>query len=327
MTAVLVVLCIVVAAFVLVAAGLAIFAGVTARQAEKLVPPIGRFVTVDGVRLHYLEEGAGPPIVMLHGLASQLQSFTFALSERLRGSYRLIMVDRPGSGYSALAPAATLKEQARIVAGFMDELGIDRALVVGHSLGGALALALAVDHPARVAGLALISPATQMQGEVPPALKPLAIRSDPVRYLVGWLLAVPMSMRNRNEVLRSLFAPDGVPDDFGTRGGAMLAMRPWTYRAACRDLVEAGGEFGAYAARHGEIRVPVGVLYGDGDNILDPRVHGAGLRRQLPDLDLQFLPGGGHMIPLVRGEETAAFIERMASKAGCVGVVPKVRAG
>ena len=326
MTAVLVLTCVVIAAILLVAGSLAIFSGLTARRAEKLVPPVGRFVTIDGVRLHYLDEGAGPPIFMLHGLASQLQSFTFALSGRLRESYRLIMVDRPGSGYSALAPAATLKEQARIVAGFMTELGIDRALVVGHSLGGALALALAVDHPERVAGLALIAPATQAQGEVPPALKPLAIRSDPVRYLVGWLLAVPMSMRNRDQVLRALFGPDRVPDDFGTRGGALLATRPWTYRAACRDLVEAGGEFGAYAARHGEIRVPVGVLFGDGDHILDPRVHGEGLRRQLPDVDLQLLPGGGHMIPLVRGGETAAFIERIAAKAG-LAAQSRVHAG
>lgn len=327
MTGVIVVFWVIVALILLVAGGLAIFTGMTARKAEALVPPVGRFVTVDGVRLHYLDEGAGPPIVMLHGLASQLQSFTFALSARLRGSYRLIMVDRPGSGYSALAPAATLKEQARIVAGLMAELGIDRALVVGHSLGGALALALAVDHPDRVAGLALLAPATQAQGEVPPALKPLAIRSDPVRYLVGWLLAVPMSMRSRDQVLRSLFGPDKVPNDFGTRGGALLVTRPWTYRAACRDLVEAGGEFGSYATRHGEIRVPVGVLFGDGDQILNPRVHGEGLRRSLPELDLQLLPGGGHMIPLVRAEETAAFIERMADKAGLIAAAPTVHAG
>ncbi len=315
MIVVLVVAVVVVALILVSVAGLAGCTWFEARKATAAVPAIGRFATVDGVRLHYVDEGAGPPIVMLHGLASQLQSFTYALAERLRGSHRLLMIDRPGCGYSQAGVEATLTEQARLVAGLMTQLGIERALVVGHSLGGALALALAVDHPERVAGLALLSPATQPQSEVPPALKPLAIRSDPLRWIIGWLLAVPASMRNRDQVLGALFGPDRVAEDFGTRGGALLLARPSSYRNACRDLVEAGGQFDAYAARHGEIRVPVGVLYGDGDAILDPRLHGAGLRRSLPDLDLQLLAGGGHMIPLVRADETAAFIERMADKA------------
>ncbi len=307
---------VVVALILLLAAGLVGFTWRAAREAEALVPAIGRFASVDGVRLHYLDEGAGPPIVMLHGLGSQLQSFTYALGERLRGSHRLLMLDRPGCGYSQTANSATLKEQARLVVGLMAQLGIARALVVGHSLGGALALALAVDHPARVAGLALLSPATQPQSAPPPALKPLAVRSDLLRWIIGWTLAVPAAIRSRDHVLAALFGPDRVADDFGIRGGALLTARPWTFRAACRDLVEAGGEFGAYAVRHGEIRVPVGVLFGDGDRILDHRVHGEGLRRSLPDLDLQLLAGGGHMIPLVRADETAVFIERMAVKAG-----------
>ena len=314
MTVALVIAAIVVALVLLLVAGLVGFTWIEARKATSLVPAVGRFATVDGVRLHYLDEGAGPPIVMLHGLASQLQSFTYALAERVRGSHRILMIDRPGSGYSQAGDAATLREQARLVAGLMAQLGIERALVVGHSLGGALALALAVDHPERVAGLALLSPATQPQTEVPPALKALAIRSDLLRWIIGWTLAVPASTRNRDQVLGALFGPDRVAEDFGTRGGALLLARPSAYRNACRDLVEAGGEFGAYAARHGEIRVPVGVLFGDGDNILDPRIHGEGLRRSLPDLDLQLLAGGGHMIPLVRADETAAFIEKMAGK-------------
>ena len=314
MTAALVAAVIVVALILILVAGLVGFTWRTARRAEAAVPPLGRFATIDGVRLHYLDEGAGPPIVMLHGLASQLQSFTYSLDERLRGSHRLVMIDRPGCGYSQTANAATLSEQARLVAGLMAQLGVERALVVGHSLGGALALALAVDHPARVAGLALLAPATQPQSGPPPALKPLAIRSDLLRWIVAWTLAVPAANRSRNHVLAALFGPDRAPDDFVTRGGALLSARPWTFRNACRDLVEAGGEFAAYAARHGEIRVPVGVLFGDGDRILDYVVHGEGLRRALPDLHLQLLAGGGHMIPLVRADETAAFIETMAAK-------------
>lgn len=314
MTALIVVFWLLIALVLAVVAGLAILTGLAARTAAALVPAAGRYATVDGVKLHYVDEGSGPPIVMIHGLASQLQSFTYALAPKLRATHRLIMLDRPGSGYSALGRAATLKEQARLVAGLMSEVGIERALIVGHSLGGAVALALAVEHPARVAGLALLSPATQPQSVPPQALKPLAVRSDAMRWLIGWTIAVPASIASRDAVLSALFGPDAAPADFGTRGGALLLARPWTYRAACRDLVEAGGEFGTYAARHGEIRVPVGILYGDGDQILDPKLHGEGMRRSLPEVDLEMLAGGGHMIPLVRADETAAFIERMAAK-------------
>ena len=325
MTVLLASLEIIVGLAVLLVAGLMGFAWLAARKAEQEVPRVGGFVTVDGVRLHYVDEGSGPPIVMIHGLASQLQSYTYALAERLRGTHRLVMIDRPGSGYSAPASTATLKRQAALVVGLMGQLGIERALVVGHSLGGALALALAVDHPERVAGLALLAPATQAAKEAPAALKFLAIESDLKRWILGWTLAVPFGLRNRDRTMASLFHPDAVLADFGTRGGAMLTARPWTFRAACRDLVEAGSELGAYAARHGEIRVPVGVLFGDGDRIVDPTVHGEGLRRSLPKAELEMLPQGGHMIPLTRPDETAAFIERMAVKAG-LGTQPEAMA-
>ncbi len=285
------------------------------RRVETLVPPAGRFVSVDGVRLHYVDQGSGPVVLMIHGLASQLQSFTFALSSHLPG-YRLVMLDRPGSGYSQVGPSASLKAQANLIAAFMRALDIDRALVVGHSLGGALALALALDHPDRVAALALLAPATQPQEEPPEALKALAIRSDALRWIVGWTLAVPAGLRNGPRTVKSLFAPDPVPSDFGTRGGGLLTLRPWTFRNAARDLAAAAEDLGPYAKRHREITRPVGVLFGTGDRILDYRLHGEGLRGQIPGLDLELVVEGGHMVPLSAPGRAAAFIQRMAAKVG-----------
>ena len=158
------------------------FTGWTAWQAERLVPPCGRFVTIDGVRLHIRDIGEGPAIVMLHGLASQLQTFSYEITDHLPGRYRIVLVDRPGCGYSEPATAgASLGIQAAIVAGLMRELELGPAIVVGHSLGGAVALALALDHPELVAGLALLAPATLPQDDVPEALRFLAIRSDIAR--------------------------------------------------------------------------------------------------------------------------------------------------
>src|SRR5579862_7349056 len=143
-------------------AGLVIFTAVTARRVEKALPPRGQFIEVSGARIHYLDKGSGPPIVIVHGLGGQMGNFTYALLDRLTDEFRVILIDRPGSGYSKRAPEATgrPKEQAAIVAEFIRKLDLQRPLLVGHSLGGAIALGIALDHPEVVKGLALVAPLT-----------------------------------------------------------------------------------------------------------------------------------------------------------------------
>ena len=194
-----------------------------------------------------------------------------------------------------LDPAQTAKTRAR------------RRLI------GAIALALAVTHPECVAGLALLAPASQFQDTVPPALRGLAIRSDLLRWIVGWTIAMPMGLRAGPKTAAILFGPDPAPDDFGTRGGALLALRPWTFRNASRDLL-AAHDIGRYVARYGQIDMPVGVLFGTGDRILDHTLHGETLVTQIAGLDLELIELGGHMIPLSAPDRSAAFIVRMAAK-------------
>src|SRR5882762_689756 len=127
--------------------GLALFTVLVARRAETLAPPIGRFIEVDGARLHYLDRGTGPVVVLVHGLGGNLRNF-YGLVYKLAAGCRVVAVDRPGSGYSTVSGEhPTLSAQATIIARFLHRLGLDRPLLVGHSLGGALALALALDHP------------------------------------------------------------------------------------------------------------------------------------------------------------------------------------
>ena len=300
----------IVAAAVLASAAFTLLA---ARRSEAAVPPPGRFVEVEGVRLHYVDEGEGPPILMVHGLGSQLQTFTYALAALLPG-HRLIMVDRAGAGYSHAAPAATLAAQAELLAHFLAALGIERALVVGHSLGGAIALALALDHPERVAGLALLAPATQPQAAPPVPLRGLLIRSDLVRRLVGWLAVTPLSLLLGRRQLAAVFAPEPVPGDFATRAGGLLQIRPEAFRNASRDLVEAGGQFPAYARRQSALSVPVGVLFGTADAILDPTLHGGGLAAKASGVEIEHIEGAGHMVPITAPERCAAFILRIAAR-------------
>lgn len=120
----------------------------------------GREVHVDGVRLHYVEAGEGPPLLLLHGLNGSTFSFRL-LMPYLALHFRTIALDLKGFGYSDRPPDGdySLGEQARLVAGFLDALAIDKAFVLGHSLGGAVAMRLALGYPERVERLILVSAA------------------------------------------------------------------------------------------------------------------------------------------------------------------------
>ena len=166
--------------------GLVLFTALTARRAEALAPPTGRFIEVDGARLHYLDRGTGPAVVLVHGLGGNLRNF-HGLVDKLAANCRVVAVDRPGSGYSTMVSGEhpTLRAQATIIVRFIQKLGLDRPLLVGHSFGGALSLALALDYPDSVSALVLISTLSQVEPAPPAIFKSLNIRSPTLRWLIA----------------------------------------------------------------------------------------------------------------------------------------------
>ncbi|WP_252181315.1 alpha/beta fold hydrolase [Azospirillum sp. B4] len=300
--------------------GLALLSTLIARRVEKALPPTGRFIDIDGHRLHYQDEGGhGPAVIMIHGLGGQMGHFSHSLLDRLAGRYRVILLDRPGSGYSTRPPGAPggPVAQAAVVAGFIRALGLERPWVVGHSLGGAVALALALDHPDCVAGLALVAPLTHPQPEVPSCFRGLAITSPAIRWLVAWTLAVPLGILRGRTVLDTVFGPDPVPPDFGTRGGGLLGLRPGAFRGASADLVAAAADLPRMVERYGTLRLPIAILYGRGDQVLEWRRQGLAMRDRLPGVDLT-LVDGGHMLPVAAAARMAEWL---------TGVTAPVRAG
>jgi cation diffusion facilitator CzcD-associated flavoprotein CzcO/alpha-beta hydrolase superfamily lysophospholipase len=293
--------------------GLALFAKLTERRIERMVPPDGRMIEIDGRRMHYRERGEGPPIVMIHGLAGQMRNFSYALLDRLATDHRVILIDRPGSGYSAPGAAANVRAQAAQVARFIAALGLEKPLVVGHSLGGAVALALALDHPGAVGGLALIAPLTQPQDSVPAAFERLAIASPAARKAVAWTLAVPAALLAGEKGTAAAFAPEPVPADFAIRGGGALVARPGAFQAAAADLVAANDDLPEMVARYPGLSLPVAILYGRDDRVLDPAVHGRRLAEALPAATLTLIDGG-HMVPVTRPDETAAWIRAQVTR-------------
>lgn len=303
-------------AIMLAATGLALFTWRTARRVEAALPARGRFVDVAGARLHYVDEGTGPAIVLIHGLGGQWMNFPEDSLAALRRDYRVIALDRPGSGYSTrpAGASAALGVQAATVADFIRALDLRRPLVVGHSLGGAVALALALNHPDRVGGLALVSPLTHPMDTVPALFRGLVIRSPLLRRLVAWTIATPASIRNREAVAHALFGPDAVPTDFPMRAGGLLGLRPSSFYAASTDLMAVNEHLPGLATRYPSITLPVGILYGTGDRVLDVATQGIAMRDAIPGLDLELVEAGGHMTPVTAPERTAAFIRRMAER-------------
>jgi pimeloyl-ACP methyl ester carboxylesterase len=301
----------------LLGGGLAAYSGATARRLEKAVPRDGALIEVNGQTIHYTDDGSGPAIVMIHGLAGQLRNFARPMVDDLARDYRVIRVDRPGSGYSPRSPStsARLRVQAETIAELIRILKLDRPLVVGHSLGGALALSLALNHPDVVGGLALIAPLTQVQDikEVPEVFKGLVIRSPAMRKAVAWTIATPMGMATADKALKEVFAPEPVPADFGTEGGGLLAMRPNNFYASSADLVDLEGELEGMVERYPTLNVPVGILYAGADNLLNAQLHGERTAREIPGAEIELVEGG-HMLPFTQPGLTAAFVRRAAAR-------------
>jgi len=306
---------ILVAAFILVALGAAStgFSALAGRLIERQTPPQGRFLDLDGVRLHLLDQGQGPPVVLIHGLSGQLGNFTYALVRRLSDEFRVVAFDRPGSGYSSRArgESAGMQAQAATLAKAIRRLKLDRPVIVGHSLGGALALELALDAPDCVGALALIAPATHPLSRPPRVFRPLAIRSPALRRAFAWTLATPGGLIARMLVIKEVFAPEAPPADFAELGGGFLAVRPGSVVRASEDIIALEEDLKVLPQRYAAVRAPVGVLYGRDDHVLDWRAHGEAMREKFPSLDFE-LVDGGHMLLVTQPDVCARFIRRMA---------------
>jgi len=287
-----------------------------ARRAESLVPVLGQFVEIDGNRIHYVEKGQGPAILFVHGLGGQLHHLRHPLFDKLDG-YRLIALDRPGSGYSVRAAGASarLTEQARVIAQFIDRLDLDRPLLVGHSLGGMVSLTIALEHPEKISGLALLSPLTHQGEGVPPEFAALNIRSPLLRRVLAHTVAIPTAAKYAEQTLAFVFGPQTPPPDYAVDGGAFLGLRPSHFDASASDFVAIAEDLPALQTRYGELKMPVGILFGTEDRVLDHQLQGLTMPALIAGLDLEILEGIGHMPQYAATEKVVAFIRRIAARA------------
>jgi pimeloyl-ACP methyl ester carboxylesterase len=277
--------------------------------ADSLVPRryLGQFVSVDGLRLHYVSKGTGKPVVFIHGNPGSHHDYSTTVLSDVAQSYRTFAFDRPGHGYSERrrGSATTVEVQARLVRDAMRDLGVDKPVIVGHSWGGALALALALQHADELSGLVLLAPAAY------PSDSPwwTALPHVPVLGALFVKALTPLlGRRIVRDSLKDAYHPAPVPEDY-LQSSEVLWTRPGQVRACANDDRSLNGSLDSLSNRYGEIRMPVVIVTGDSDLLLKPEEQAHRLHQAIPGSQLVSLAETGHQIPQTRPEAVIAAIE------------------
>lgn len=273
-------------------------AGIIAVQ--RAFPPQGRMIEVDGATLHVVDIGprdAGLPIVMLHGASSNLEVMRRPLGDLLAKQHRVILIDRPGHGWSTRARRqdSTPDIQARMIDAALGKLGIDRAIFVVHSWSGALGARLALDHASRVAGLVMLAPVTHpWRGGVGRYNEIIA--TPVIGPLLAYTITLPLGYFAAESGARNVFLPQTMPDGFVQDSATPLLLRPREFIANAYDLVTLKASVAAQASRYGEIRMPVTIIAGEPDKTVKTDIHARPFAAMVPNAKLIVLPELGHMV-------------------------------
>lgn len=285
-------------------------------ETEKMLPPIGELVTVNGARVHVIERGDAdePVVLMIHGASANAREFSWTLAPPLETDHRILMADRPGHGYSDRpADAEMLKVQAKQMAGLLDAVAPDRkAIIVGHSFGGAVALRLALDAPGKVNSLVLLAPVTHDWGEGGTQWYNNVTRTPGI----GWLFSqlVPTLAPSRMEAgVASTFHPANPPENYFHNSGIGLLLRPENFRANAADVSTLKAELAAQQERYSDLDLPIVLFSGSQDTVLAPRLHAARLKNQT-EIDLVILPEEGHMPHHAEKEAVVDAIRRLSKR-------------
>ena len=309
---------------VVVVAALAVLALIT--QAGVVVlqrahPAAGEIIEVAGAKLHVVDLGprdaAGPPIVLLHGASSNLESMRQPLADRLVGHHRVILIDRPGHGWSTRENLAdsTPAIQGRMIDEALGKIGVSSAIFVVHSWSGALGARMALDYPKRVAGLVMLAPvAYPWPGGVGWYNK--VVTTPVIGPLLAYIITLPLGTLLTEPGARSVFLPQIMPDGFVRDSATRLLLRPREFLANAWDLVALKEAVREQTPRYGNIRAPLVIISGDAaDKTVSTNIHSRPLAAAVPNAKLIVLPDVGHMVQYAAPDLVVSEIKAMIAKA------------
>jgi len=279
--------------------GIVSFRWLTRRREDidwRSAKPPGQIVDVDGVPMHYIERGTGPnAAVLIHGFLGHTYSFRHLIPE-LANDHRVVAVDLKGFGYSGRLKKSdhSLTEQARLVVRLLDALGIDRASIVGHSMGGEVAMRTAATFPDRVERVVL---AASVSGDRLPSL-PVTPLIKPFLWLFGRIFG------------RRIFRRQFYDQSKATKEALDAYRRPIRIKGtgdAVYQLLRDGQR--EKRVDHSRINQPVLIVWASQERIL-PRWVLARLRKHFPRAEVITIDRAGHLLLEEQPEASNAAIRR-----------------
>jgi pimeloyl-ACP methyl ester carboxylesterase len=285
---------------------------------ERRNPPAGGFLFLEGTKLHFLHVPAPAPaelpaIVFLHGASSNLRDQMVPLRPLLEGQAELLFLDRPGLGWSERGSGnETPFGQAKTLAALMDRLGIERAILVGHSIGAATATAFALDYPDRTAGLVLVSPATHPWPGGATAWYYSLTAVPVIGQIFAETFAWPTGTLRLGQASDCVFSPNKAPEGYTGLASIGLVLRPSAFRANALDVVHLYRHTLETAPRYPEIAARTIVISGDRDTVVDEEIHSIGLARDVRDAELVWVRNLGHKPDWIAPDLVVAAIEKAA---------------
>jgi pimeloyl-ACP methyl ester carboxylesterase len=286
---------------------------------QRIYPARGVMIDVTGATLNVVDIGprGGQPVVLIHGASSNLEAMRKPLGDRLAEKHRVILIDRPGHGWSSRARRedSTPEAQGRMIEEALAKLDVGRAILVVHSWSGALGARMALDFPQRIAGLVMLAPvAYPWRGGV--GWYNELVTMPVIGPLLAYTITLPLGLFLTAPGARNVFLPQIMPDDFVRESATPLLLRPREFLANARDLVTLKAAVAEQAPLYAEIKVPTVVISGDVDKTVSTNIHSRPFASAVPGAKLIVLEGIGHMIqnvaPDVVVREIDAMIEAQA---------------
>jgi pimeloyl-ACP methyl ester carboxylesterase len=297
-----------------------IYAYIIAKDIKETFPPIGTFKTINGAKLHYVDTGeisdkAKPAVIFIHGAGGNLQDPMPIYRKPLESKFRVIFLDRPGQGYSeSFEGSNDVAIQTSSIAKLMDELKIEKAIVVGHSFGGALTSGFGVLYPEKTAGLILLAPVTHPWhtgvdwhydlGNTP---------------ILGWLFSHTLAPVAGHYIypnaIKRLFLPNEMPSDYKETSATKLALVPSNFHSNAKDVARVHAHVEKFQNRYKEITAPTHIYHGDEDDIVSLEIHSInGLSKDIKQSKLFVLEGVGHKPDYVASEQIINSILEIANE-------------
>jgi pimeloyl-ACP methyl ester carboxylesterase len=277
--------------------------------------PPGEFLKVGGVPVHYVKYGTGIPVVYIHGAKSSVYDFLLSIADGVAARYTAVAIDRPGAGFSGRAAdeGGSPQAQAAVLHAAAAQLGLERPILVGHSLGAAVALAWALSAPAEVAAVVTLGGYVVPLGGPPPWVVAL-VRSRAMLHAVGRLARSRLGRPLVGATLRRVFAPDTPPPEYARLAPA-LALDDDRLRHDGEDRKSAEAGLRALEDRYPHLAVPLVIVVGEQDRVVPPRSSHR-LHELVPRSELVVLSATGHMPMFTRPEAVMAAVDRAAVLGG-----------